>query len=116
MTTASRTAEEVFAHHGQSLGAESPDDIISDYSADALLIVQSKVYRGREGARQVFTQLLNEVPQAKWALNTVFADDVLYLEWQARSARSRIDDGIDTFVFKDGIIVIQTVRYTVTPG
>jgi hypothetical protein len=115
MTTASRTAEEVFAHHGQSLGAESLDDIIYDYSADALLIVQSKIYRGPNGARQVFTQLLNDVPQAKWSLSTVFADTVLYLEWQAHSAKSRIDDGIDTFVFRDGKIVIQTVRYTVTP-
>ncbi|HMG31738.1 MAG TPA: hypothetical protein VK585_16630, partial [Jiangellaceae bacterium] len=35
----------------------------------------------KDGARQVFTQLLSDVPQAQWELDTVFADDVLYLEW-----------------------------------
>lgn len=79
------------------------------------LSAQSKIYRGHDGARQVFTQLLKDVPQARWGLSTVFADDVLYLEWQATSAGRHVDDGIDTFVFKDGKIVVQTVRYTVTP-
>jgi hypothetical protein len=116
MTTTARTPEEVFAHHGQSLGAESLEDIVADYSPDALLIVQCKVYRGLDGVRKVFTQLLKDVPQAKWELTTVFADDVLYLEWQARSVGGHVDDGIDTFVFKDGKIVVQTVRYTVTSG
>ena len=34
------------------------------------------------------------------------------LEWTANSAKTKIDDGIDTFVFKDGFILVQTVRYT----
>jgi hypothetical protein len=113
MTTA-RTAEEVFAHHGQSLGAENLEDIVADYTDDAILIVQGKVYRGKDGARAVFTQLLQDVPQAEWDLHTVFADDVLYLEWKARSgAGRRVEDGIDTFVFRDGQIRVQTVKYTV---
>jgi hypothetical protein len=31
----------------------------------------------------------------------------------ADSASTRIEDGIDTFVFRDGLIRVQTVRYTV---
>jgi hypothetical protein len=111
--TAMRTAEEVFAHHGQALGAENLEDIVSDYTDDAILIVQNQVYRGKEGARQVFTQLLQDVPQAAWELGTVFADDILYLEWKARGTSRHVDDGIDTFVFRDGQIRVQTVRYTV---
>jgi len=45
-------------------------------------------------------------------LKTVFADDILLLEWSAESAHTRVDDGIDTFVFHDGLIRVQTVRYT----
>ena len=33
--------------------------------------------------------------------------------WAAASASTRIEDGIDTFVFGDGLIRVQTVRYTV---
>ncbi|WOP20073.1 nuclear transport factor 2 family protein [Raineyella sp. LH-20] len=106
-----RTSEEVFAHHGQALGAENLDDIVADYSDDAILIVNGKVYRGKDGARQVFVQLLSDVPQAEWALNTVFADDVLYLEWKAVGGGRKVDDGIDTFIFADGMIRVQTVIY-----
>jgi ketosteroid isomerase-like protein len=113
---ATRTPEEVFAHHGQALGAEDLEEILADYSEDALLIVQSKVYRGREGAREVFTQLLNDVPQAEWSLNTVFADDVLYLEWKATGGGRKVEDGVDTFVFANGMIRVQTVVYHVQPA
>jgi hypothetical protein len=112
-----RTPEEVFAHHGSTLGAGDLDGILEDYSDDAILIVQSTIYRGEDGARQVFTKLLDDVPDAEWDLSTVFADDVLYLEWSAVSAGvgRRVDDGIDTFIFRDGQIRVQTVRYTVRP-
>lgn len=110
---ATRTAEEVFAHHGEALGAEDLEEIVADYADDAILVVQKKVYRGKDGARQVFTQLLADVPQAQWELETAFADDVLYLEWKATGGGHRVDDGIDTFVFRDGEIRVQTVVYTV---
>jgi len=32
--------------------------------------------------------------------------------WTADSAKTKIDDGIDTFVFKDGFIRAPTARYT----
>ena len=108
-----RTPEEVFAHHGQSLGAEDLEEIIADYADDAILVVQRKVYRGKDGAREVFTQLLSDVPQAQWELDQTFADDVLYLEWKATGGGRKVDNGIDTFIFKDGMIRVQTVVYTV---
>lgn len=42
----------------------------------------------------------------------IYEDDVLFLEWAADSAATRIEDGIDTFVFRDGLVRVQTVRYT----
>ena len=113
---ATRTPEEVFAHHGQALGSEDLEEILADYADDAILVVQKKVYRGRDGAREVFTQLLSDLPQAKWELETVFVDDVLYLEWKATGGGRKVEDGIDTFVFQDGMIRVQTVVYTVGPA
>lgn len=114
MTT--RTPEEVFAHHGQTLGGEDLEGIISDYSDDAILIVNRQVFRGKDGARQVFTQLLSDVPQATWELGQVFADDVLYLDWKATGGGRKVTDGVDTFIFVDGQIRVQTVVYTVQPA
>jgi len=38
---------------------------------------------------------------------------VLFIEWTATSAATKVEDGIDTFIFRDGMIRLQTVRYTV---
>src|SRR5688572_27488462 len=43
-----RTPEEVFAHHGSTLGAGDLEGILEDYTDDAILIVQSRIYRGKE--------------------------------------------------------------------
>lgn len=45
----------------------------------------------------------------------IFEGDILFLEWTANSAVSRVDDGVDTFVFRDGTIWAHTVRYTPHP-
>jgi hypothetical protein len=69
--------------------------------------------RGRDGVRKAFEKLTSEVPGAEWELPThVYEHDVLFLEWKATSAGSNVEDGIDTFVFRDGLIRVQTVRYT----
>jgi len=77
-----RTPEEVFQHPVQALGAGDRDEIVADYSEDAVFISPSGVLRGPEGIRA------------------------------ADAAATRVEDGIDTFVFRDGLIQVQTIRYT----
>jgi hypothetical protein len=109
-----RTPQEVFAHHGEVLMAEDLDGIVSDYSDDAIFITPGGVLQGRAGVRAGFEKLLGDVPGATWELPTMlFEDDVLLLEWKAESDAVKVEDGIDTFVFRDGLIRVQTVRYTV---
>ena len=109
-----RTPEEVFQHHAKALGAGDLDEIVADYADDAVFITPAGVKRGIDGVREGFTQLLADVPDAAWDLKTlIFENDVLFLEWAADAGATRVDDGIDTFVFRDGLIRVQTVRYTV---
>ena len=109
-----RTPEEVFAHHAQALGAGDLDEIVADYADDAVFITSSGIMRGKEGVRAAFTQLLSDLPNASWALKTqIFDGDLLFLEWAADSEATQADDGVDTFVFRDGLIRAQTVRYSV---
>ena len=111
-----RTPQEIFAHHVQALGAEDLDAIVSDYSDDAVFITPDGVRRGKDGVREGFVKLIGDVPHAKWELPTeLFEGDVLLLEWKAESEETKVEDGIDTFVFQDGLIRVQTVRYTLTP-
>ena len=51
-------------------------------------------------------------PARAWHIkDQTWADDVLLLEWAADATRSRAD-GVDTFVFRDLQIRVQTVHYT----
>jgi ketosteroid isomerase-like protein len=109
-----RTPEEVFAHHAHALGAGDLDEIVADYSDDAVFITSSGIMRGKEGIRAAFTKLLSDLPNASWTLKTqIFDGDLLFLEWAAESAATQADDGVDTFAFRDGLIRAQTARYSV---
>jgi ketosteroid isomerase-like protein len=109
-----RTPEEVFQHHAEALGAGDLDEIVADYSDDAVFITPAGVKRGKDGVRAGFTQLLADVPNAKWAVPTqIYSGDALFIEWAADAGATFVEDGIDTFIFRDGLIRLQTVRYTV---
>ena len=108
-----RTPQEVFAHHGKALAAGDLDEIVADYADDAVFITPGGIKRGKDGIREAFTGLLADVPNAAWELKTqIYEGDALFLEWAATSAATRVEDGIDTFIFRDGLIRLQTVRYS----
>jgi ketosteroid isomerase-like protein len=108
-----RSPQEVFQHHAEVLIAGDLDGIVEDYAEDAVFISPAGVLRGKDGVREAFTKLLADVPNADWAVPTqIFEGDVLFIEWSAKAASTFVEDGIDTFVFRDGEIVVQTVRYT----
>jgi hypothetical protein len=71
------------------------------------------VRRGKTGVREGFERLLGDLPSADWQVPTqIFEGDLLFIEWKATAKDTRAEDGIDTFVFRDGLIRGQTVRYT----
>ena len=108
-----RTPQEIFAHHAEALIAGDLDGIVADYADDAVLITPAGVLRGKDGLRTAFTGILADLPEATWNVPTqIFEGNVLFIEWSAVSAAARVTDGIDTFVFDDDHIVVQTVRYT----
>jgi hypothetical protein len=113
MAATTRTPQEVFQHHAEVLIAGDIDGIVEDYSDDAIFITPAGTLHGKDGVRQGFEKLLSDLPSAEWDVPTqIFEDDVLFIEWNAKSASTHADDGIDTFVFRDGLIRVQTVRYT----
>src|SRR3712207_1332713 len=105
-----RTPQEIFQHHVAAIGAGDVDAVVADYAEDAVLVTPEGVTRGREGIRQVFTSLLGDLPDAAWEVPTqVFEGDVLLIEWTAVAEKGRAE-GVDTFVFADDAIRVQTVR------
>ena len=109
-----RSPQQVFQHHAEALGAGDLDGIVEDYTDDAVFITPDGVRRGKDGVREGFIQLLADVPNADWTIPTqIYDGDALFIEWSATSAATKVEDGVDTFIFRDGMIRLQTVRYTV---
>jgi len=72
-----RTPQEVFAHHGKALAAGDLDEIVVDYADDSMLITPAGVARGKDGIRNAFAKLLDDLPNAAWDLKTqIFEGDV----------------------------------------
>jgi len=110
-----RTPEEIFAHHAQALGAEDLEATALDYAEDAVLITQDGVMRGKTAIRDFFAAVFQALPKAQWGVKTTYVDNILFLQWTGDSARGSVSDGVDTFIFKDGLIQTQTVRCTIVP-
>jgi len=109
-----RTPQEIFQHHAGALVAGDVDEMVADYTDDAVLITPDGVLRGRDGAREALTTILGRLGDAQLAVPTqVFADDVLYIEWTAESPTARVRDGVDTFVFTAEGIRVQTLHCTI---
>jgi hypothetical protein len=111
-----RTPQEIFEHHGRAVSEGDLDALVADYAEDAVVITPQGVVRGRPAIVEAFTAMLGQIPDAKLDVSTqVYADDILLVEWSATGSTARITEGADTFVFRDGEIRAQTVRYKLEP-
>jgi hypothetical protein len=110
-----RTPQQVFAHHGQALGAEDLDAILQDYAETACIVTPYGVTCGKEDIRTFFDLVVQVLPHAQWNGKTTFSDNVLLLEWTADSTGGSVSDGVETFVFQDGLIQDQTMHFTLVP-
>ena len=45
----------------------------------------------------------------------VFGEDALLARWTAAATAGTVDDGVDTFVFTDGKISLQSAWFTIEP-
>jgi hypothetical protein len=110
------TPQDVFAHHVTALTTGDLDALAADYAEDAVVLTATGEHRGRSAIRELFAGIGQALPNVTLqAQVTAFADNVLLLHWTADSDLNSIPDGVDTFVFEDGLIQAQTISCTMTP-
>jgi hypothetical protein len=108
-----RTPLEIAQHHGSAVAAGDIDDVLADYTDESVMITPHGTFRGRDGARQAWGRLFEDMPNAKLDTTGQTAEgEVLLLHWAAETDKGRVTDGVDTFVFGDDGIRVQTVHYT----
>jgi hypothetical protein len=110
-----RSVSEVFASHlALRKQGRVDEDIATNYSPEVVLLTLSGVYRGHAGVRACANELQCHLPEADFRYKVRLVEgDIAYLAWSGRSPAGAVRDGADTFLIRDGWIVVQTIHYNV---
>src|SRR3954469_3861952 len=92
-------------------------DLEHNYAQDVVLLCEKGVLKGHDAVRTSAKALADQLPDAcfRFPFKAVEGEHAL-LHWSARSANARVDLGVDTFVIRDGRIILQTVSYQLEQG
>lgn len=91
------------------------EDLERNYAGGVVLLTDRGRFCGRDGLRRLNEILLGELPSPRFEYRTLLTEgDVAFLEWSASSRDGGRAEGADTYLVRDGRIVLQTVHYTVT--
>jgi hypothetical protein len=114
----SRPTTEVFDDHlERARRGDVEGDLERNYAPDVVVLSVYGVHRGHVGTRELADLLERQLPSAQFDYTLRLVEgDVALLEWTATADGARVEDGVDTFVVRDGRIVAQTIHYTVQSG
>jgi len=111
-----RSFREVFDDHLRlSEMGDFETDLRRNFSIDIVVLMENKIYRGHEEVRGLAKRLLRELPNGKYQNSMILLhEEIGMLEWKAQSDKAEVLDGVDSYLFRDGKIIAQTIHYTVT--
>ena len=112
-----RSGDDVFQDHLLAVNSGDMQTILKDYADPAQMLTAQGALKARAGVEAFYTQAFSLLPGAQLAVkHRVAGEKCLLVWWSAQSSAGTIDDGIDTFVIEDGVIVLQTPTFTVQPS
>jgi hypothetical protein len=120
MTTtdiANRTCREVLDDHlACRERGELEEDLRHNYAEDVVVLTPTGCFEGHDGVRESASVLYDAVHHTDgYEYTSIVTDDrVVLLEWCSYGEEMTIRDGVDSFLIEDGLIKVQTIRYTVT--
>ncbi len=109
--------EKVLAHHLEAFES-GIDAILADYAEDAVLLTDKGALCGRDQIRPIFEWLLADIftPDSTFTMiSQQIEGEIAYIVWSAESPRYRIALATDTYLIRDGKIVIQTFTAKIEP-
>jgi hypothetical protein len=112
------STEAVLNNHLERFGAGDLSGILGDYNDQSMMILPNgSVLRGVEQIKPLFVGLLAEFakPVSTFKLGQkVIEGEIAYITWSAETADNVYEFVTDTFVIRDGKILVQTFGYKAT--
>lgn len=99
------TTRAVLDHHMTAMDAADVDGVMADYADDCIFISGDNILRGPDAVRNVFTRVPAGMASQMNMQHSVCDGDIAYIVWTMPNGAK----GTDTFVLRDGKIVVQTV-------
>ena len=112
------STKEVVDNHLKCFGEGDIKGILSDYAPGAVLFTPEGPLRSVDAIKAFFHTLLAEFgkPGATFSLKHQSVEgDYGYILWTAETADNVYELGTDTFVVRDGRIVVQSFAGNITP-
>ena len=112
------SAEQLLAQHIERFGRGDVDGLLSEYADDVVFLSQDRVLHGPASLRPLFEAMIAEFsqPGVSFELLAQHADgDFAYVAWRADTPAHHYALGSDSFVFRDGKIVMHSVAIAATP-
>lgn len=105
------TTESVVNHHLEAFGAGDVDAMLSDYTAESVMFTQGGNLTGPDELKPAFEGLIAEFSKPGMVFEMQLMSvvgDVAYIVWNAETADNVYEIATDTFVVRDGKIIVQT--------
>lgn len=112
------TTADVLGHHLACFGGGDLDGIMADYTEDSVLFTPGGPLTGLVAIRGLFTGMFAEFakPGATFEMQVQTVEgEGAYIVWNAETADNVYEVGTDTFVVRDGKIVIQSFAGKIVP-
>jgi hypothetical protein len=92
-------------------------DLARNYAPDVVVLCSYGALRGLDAMRRSATDLKEQLPNARfdYKLHEV-EGEYCYLLWSAESDTCRVPEGADSYVMRNGRIVMQSIYYRLEPG
>lgn len=112
------STEEVVDHHLASFGAGKVDEILADYTDDAVIVTPMGTFKGKEALKGLFEGMVKEFSHADTKFNMgkkMINGDLGFITWSAETAENSYELATDTYLVVEGKIVAQTFAGKITP-
>lgn len=113
---AESAVQKIWRHHSLAWTQKDVDAIVSDYSEQAVIVLNGRPYRGKKQIAALYGQLFRIFGRAEEAAvdSTLVLEKMVYITWHAKIDGLSHPVGTDTFFLEKGRIAYQTI--TSDPG
>lgn len=112
------STKDVLDHHLNCFGKGDLQGLVSDYVQDAVLLTPDGPLRGADAIRPFLQAMFVEFGKPGAVFNMKresIEGDYAYILWTAETADNVYEVGTDTFVVRDGKVVIQSFASKMMP-